>query len=219
MEDISVKAGNHEAPSGEESQVAQKKARLADSGKKKRKTTVDDLKKDIEAQKQIAQDNYEKFLRVYAELENYKKRVEKDRIENLRYANEELLRDLLPFIDNLQRAVDHASSEEDTNPGALMDGIELTLKDLRKLLEKHGLRPIESVGARFDPNLHEAMMQVENNVQEPQTVVQEFQKGYLFKDRLLRPARVSVAMRPESKAEEKIDGEGQPLASNSESSE
>ncbi len=103
------------------------------------------------------------------------------------------MRDLLPFMDNLERAIEHASSEINNNPRALIEGVQLTLKDLRTALEKHGLKAIESVGKPFDPSLHEAMMQVESEAHDPQIVVEEFQKGYLIRDRLLRPARVSVA--------------------------
>ena len=165
--------------------------------RRKRRSTLEDLRKTLEEKKQLAQDNYEKFLRVYAELENYKKRVERERADSLRHVREELIRDILPFIDNLRRAVGHAASEADNDPKALVEGVDLTLRELMRVLEKYGLEPIESVGRRFDPNLHEAMMQVESETCEPQTVVEEFQRGYLLKDRLLRPARVSVATRPQ----------------------
>jgi molecular chaperone GrpE len=219
MDDTTNKEKEQGTPAGSYGQSSETKPTSADTPKKRRKSVTDELKKSIEEQKQIAQDNYEKFLRVYAELENYKKRVEKDRTESLRYANEGLLRDLLPFIDNLERAINHASAEKNKNPEALVEGIELTLKDLVGVLEKHGLRPIESVGNHFDPNLHEAMMQVESDVYEPQTIVEEFQKGYLVKDRLLRPARVSVATRPEPRREGDVEEEGQPSAPNDGASE
>ena len=205
MEKMSANEKNDETPVGGDDEVSRTKASSKNAPKKKRKSAVEDLKKNIEEQKQLAQNNYEKFLRAYAELENYKKRTEKDRADNLKYANEELLRDLLPFIDNLQRAVDHASFEKSRNPEALMEGVELTLRDLMRILEKHGLRPIESMGGQFDPNLHEAMMQVDSENHDPQTVVQEFQRGYVLKDRLLRPARVSVAMRPETQEKDETE--------------
>lgn len=207
MEDMSTNAKGQGKASQENSKSLEVKASSEVSPKKKRKPTVDDLKKQLDDQKQLAQDNYEKFLRAYADLENYKKRAEKEKSDNLRYANEELMRDLLPFLDNLERAVEHASSETDNNPQALIEGIELTLKELMRVLEKHGLKPIDSVGSPFDPNLHEAMMQTETEEYEPQTVVEEFQKGYLIRDRLLRPAKVSVAMRPEDREERKTEGE------------
>lgn len=207
MEDIFTNAKNHGAASQEKSESPQPKAPSKESPKKKQKTTIEDLKKNLEEQKQLSQNNYEKFLRAYAELENYKKRVEKDKADNLKYANEGLIGDLLPFIDNLKRAVEHFSSEKNNNPKALIEGIDLILKDLMNVLGKYGLKPIESAGRPFDPSLHEAMMQVESEAHEPQTILEEFQKGYLIKDRLLRPARVSVAMRPESREEEKAEGE------------
>ncbi len=206
MENVSKNASSHGRNSEENSDPARVKASSEESPKRKRRTAVEDLKKSLDEEKQRAQDNYEKFLRVYAELENYKKRAEKEKADRVKYANETLIRDLLPFVDNLQRAVEHASSEKDNDPKALIDGIELTLKDLTSALEKHGLRPIESAGRPFDPNLHEAIMQVESADNEPQTIVEEFQRGYLLNDRLLRPARVSVAMGPEESGEE--EGEG-----------
>ncbi|MBW2057480.1 MAG: nucleotide exchange factor GrpE [Deltaproteobacteria bacterium] len=209
MEEMPVKGGSQGKPmeEGGESNQAET-AHEASRKKKRRAATSEELKRALEEQKRLAQDNYEKFLRAYAELENYKKRVEREKANLLKYGNEALIRDLLPFIDNLQRAVEHASGEKNNSPEALIQGVELTLKDLMRVLEKHGLKPIESVGGIFDPNLHEAMMQVETEDHEPQTIVEEFQKGYLLGDRLLRPARVSVATRPGSPAEGRTEGEG-----------
>jgi molecular chaperone GrpE len=207
MKDTSPDTRNQEKGSQEGTRSSEVKGASGETPKKKRKATAEDLKKQLDDQKQIAQGNYEKFLRAYADLENYKKRVEKEKADSLRYANEDVIRDLLPFIDNLERAVEHASSETDNNPQALIEGVELTLKELVRALEKHGLKQIESVGKPFDPNLHEAMMQVENEAYDPQTVVEEFQKGYLIRDRLLRPARVSVSMRPENREEEQQSDE------------
>lgn len=188
------------APEGDK-EPAQAKTATDESPRRKRRSTLEDLRKTLEEKKQLAQDNYEKFLRAYAELENYKKRVERERADSLRHVREELIRDILPFIDNLRRAVGHAAPEADNDPKALVEGVDLTLRELMRVLEKYGLEPIESVGRRFDPNLHEAMMQVESETCEPQTVVEEFQRGYLLKDRLLRPARVSVATRPQPEDE------------------
>jgi len=205
MEDKSTNTKNHQTVSPENSKSPQVKASSGESPKKKRKTPIEDLKRELDEQRQLAQNHYEKFLRAYAELENYKKRVEKERVDSLKYANEGLIRDLLPFIDNLQRALEHTASEKNNNPKGLIEGLDLTLKDLMRVLEKYGLEPIESVGRPFNPNLHEAMMQVEGEGHEPHTIVEEFQRGYLIKDRLLRPARVSVAMKPESREEEKTE--------------
>lgn len=207
MEDTITDKKSQLTASQESSQSPDGKHSQEGPPKKKRRSSVEDLKKQLDNQKQLAQNNYEKFLRAYADLENYKKRVEKERADSLRYANEDLMRDLLPFVDNLGRAIEHSASETNNNPQALIEGVELTLQELMRVLEKHGLKPIDSVGKAFDPNLHEAMMQVENNEYEPLTVVEEFQKGYLLRDRLLRPARVSVAKHPEAKKEEETEAE------------
>lgn len=202
MEDRQERADDQTEESQEDRKSPRGESLSKESSKKKRKNVVDDLKKNLDEQTQLAQTNYEKFLRAYAELENYKKRIEKDRAENLKYANEELLRDLLPFIDNLHRAIDHASSEGNDSPEALAEGVRLTLAELIRILEKYGVESIESVGKPFDPSLHEAMLQVETEDHEPLTIVEEFQKGYRIKDRLLRPSRVSVAKRPDVEEEE-----------------
>jgi molecular chaperone GrpE len=176
----------------EEAQTPEGKA-----SKRGEEATIEDLQERLEEQKMVAQNNYDKFLRAYAELENYKKRMSKERKDLLTYANEELIREILPFVDNLERAINHASSEGNDSVQALIEGIQLTIKNLMKVLEKHGLKQIESVGRRFDPNLHEAVMQVKSESHEPHTVTEEFEKGYIMKDRLLRPARVAIAMKPE----------------------
>jgi len=208
MEERPERVDNHSGDSPEEGKTSGRDSASKQLSRKKRKPLVEDLKRDLEEQKQLAQSNYEKFLRAYAELENYKKRVEKERSEHFKYANEDLLRDMLPLIDNLYRAIEHASSEGDDNPKALAEGVRLTLAEFMRVLEKHGVEAIESVGKPFDPNLHEAMLQVETEDHEPLTIVEEFQKGYRLKGRLLRPARVSVAKRPEpDEKESRAEGE------------
>ncbi len=207
MEDNEAKAENLGTVSLETGESQEAKSPPRESPKKKSKAIIEGLKKNLEEQRQLAQNHYEKFLRACAELENYKKRVEREKADGLKYANEGLIGDLLPFIDNLERAVEHGSSEKNDNTTALIEGLKLTLKDLIRVLGNYGLAPIESVGRPFDPNLHEAMMQVEREDHEPRTIVQEFQKGYRIKDRLLRPARVSVAMGPESREGERAEEE------------
>jgi molecular chaperone GrpE len=131
----------------------------------------------------------DRLLRERAELENYKKRAARDRAETLRFANEGLLRDLLPVIDNLHRALEHAQRSQDAGP--IVEGVELVLRSLTETLERHGVRTVEARGARFDPAHHEAIGHVESD-QPPNTVVDEHQRGYLLHDRLLRPALVTV---------------------------
>lgn len=131
-----------------------------------------------------------KYLRLYAEFDNYKKRVSKDKEELIKYSNESLLYEILPFIDHLEMALKHASNEVSSG---LVQGVEITLRDLRKTLEKFGLTAIEADGKPFDPVVHHAMSQVERNDTENNTVVEEFRRGYMLRDKVLRPALVAVS--------------------------
>lgn len=147
----------------------------------------------------------DKYVRLYADFENYKKISARNREELLKYANEELLTDVITVIDHLELALQHAA--EDKGPNPLAEGVELTLKELRNVLEKHGLVTIETVGKPFDPAVHHAMSQVETEEAGENTVVKEFRKGYMLKERVLRAAMVGVAKKP-SEADEKGNGEG-----------
>jgi molecular chaperone GrpE len=152
---------------------------------------VSKLRQQLQTKEQEAKDNYERFLRQTAELENFKKRAIREKEEAVRFGNESLIRDLLPVIDNLERAVIHAKGGGNGQP--LVEGVELVLKGLFDVLSKHGVSQIAAAGQLFDPGKHEAMSQVETETHEPNTVIDEFHKGYLLNDRLLRPALVSVA--------------------------
>jgi molecular chaperone GrpE len=131
----------------------------------------------------------DRVLRERADLENFKKRAFREKAETLRFANESLLRDLLPVIDNLQRAVDHIPA----TPGneALLAGVELVLRSFNDVLERHGVKPVMARGEQFDPSRHEAIGHVPSD-QPPNTVIDEHQRGYVLHDRLLRPALVTV---------------------------
>jgi molecular chaperone GrpE len=141
-----------------------------------------------------AKANYDLFLRERAELENFKKRMQREQAEAIRFANEPLLRDLLPIVDDLERAVSHAQSGGDGQP--LVDGVSLILRTFQGVLEKYGVSRLTTVGEPFDPTKHEAMAQVENAELTPNTVVDEHLPGYLLHGRLLRPALVTVAKAP-----------------------
>jgi molecular chaperone GrpE len=154
------------------------------------------LRQQLELKEKEAQANYDRYLRQVAELENYKKRAARDKEEMARFANEALIRDLIPIVDNLERAVAHAQGGGNGKP--LVEGVEMVLKGLIDVLAKHGLVAISAAGQPFDPGIHEAMLQIESDAQAPNTVVEEHHKGYLLFDRLLRPALVSVAKAPES---------------------
>jgi molecular chaperone GrpE len=136
----------------------------------------------------------DRLLRVMAETDNFKKRTERDKADFLRRANESLVKDLLPVVDNLERALAHLGENE--AGGTLAQGVELTLQELMKTLERHGLERVEAVGLAFNPEVHEAMMQQEDADAEDNTVLGELGRGYLFQGRLLRPAMVVVSKRP-----------------------
>ena len=149
------------------------------------------LREQLENKETEAKTNYDRFLRQAAEFENYKKRTSRDRDDAIRFAKESVIKDLLPIIDNLERAVAHASGGGNGKP--LVEGVEMVLRSLVDALGKHGVTQISAVGQPFDPAKHEAMAQLETDAHEPNSVVEELHKGYLLHDRLLRPALVTVA--------------------------
>ena len=140
------------------------------------------------------QESEEKVLRLAADFENTKKRLERERDTSLKYAEENILKELLPGIDNIERAMDQA--QEANNIESLLEGVELTRDGLLATLEKFGVTAIKSVGEPFDPNMHEAIAMEETDELEPNFILREFQKGYLYKERLLRPAKVIVSKSP-----------------------
>ena len=150
----------------------------------------------LEAAELRAKQNYDRLLRITAEFENYKKRMEREMNEFRKFANESLVKDILPTVDNLQRALEtHLGNQENTD--GMREGVEMTLKGLLGSLEKHGVAPIEALEKPFDPNFHHAVMQEESDKYPENTVSQELQKGYMIRDRLLRPSMVVVSKRPE----------------------
>ncbi len=167
------------------------------------------LRHQIELQAQEAKTNYDRLLRQAAEFDNFKKRTLKEREESIRFANEGLIRDLLPVVDNLERAVSHAQSNSDAN--LLLEGVKMVLKGLLNVLSKHGVSSIGAVGLPFDPLKHEAMVQLESSEHEPNTVIEEHHKGYLLNNRLLRPSLVTVAKAGEPKKNDRSQVENGPI--------
>ena len=148
----------------------------------------------------------DKYLRTLADSENVRKRVRQQSEESIRIQREAILRDILPIIDNLERALDAARKGTDVK--VVVDGVEMTVKALIDFLRAQGVTPIQSVGQAFDPNRHEAADHVESQVHPPNTVVDEFHRGYLIGDRTLRPARVSVAKGSGAGSSKRSNGEG-----------
>ncbi|RTZ90831.1 MAG: nucleotide exchange factor GrpE [Deltaproteobacteria bacterium] len=179
--------------SDKENKVKELHAKRGEAERKEAKKTPKAEKKDW---KKEYQDLYDKYIRLHAEFENFKRRITKDKQDAIRFANQELIRQILPFVDNLERSLEHA--DEVKNIDALKEGIEMTIKDFLKTLEKSGLEAIPAEGEPFDPNVHEAIMQEERNDLEPNTVVQELQRGYKLHGRVIRPATVTVSKKKDS---------------------
>jgi molecular chaperone GrpE len=148
------------------------------------------IEEQLAAREKEARDNWDRFVRERADLENYRKRVSREKEELLNYGNKSLIEEILPIVDNLERALTHASED---GQAAVVEGIRMTHGMLVAALKKFGVTPVEALGAAFDPNFHQAMAQVPTDEHPPNTVVEEYQKGYLLKDRLLRPAMVTVS--------------------------
>jgi len=160
----------------------------------------DDREKQLEAalaaKESEAAANWDKFVRERADLENYRKRTQKEKEELLKYGNESLLLEILPILDNMERALTHAS--EETQPG-VVEGVRLTYGMLLATLKKFGVVPLEVArGDTFDPALHHAVHQMECDDVAPNTIAEVLQGGYLLNDRLLRAAMVSVAIAPKN---------------------
>ena len=158
---------------------------------------LEELREKFQAKEKESKENYERYLRQVAEVDNFKKRVNREKEDAIRYANENLIKDILPVIDNLERAIAHAQGGGNGKP--LVEGVEMVLRGLLDVFSKYGVVQVPAVGEVFDPGKHEAMAQVESNQYEPNTVISEHHKGYLLRDRLLRPALVTIAKAPQDK--------------------
>lgn len=152
---------------------------------------IAELRLQLNAKEEEAKNNYDRYVRQVAELDNFKKRAAREREETSRYANENLVRDLLPVLDNLERAIAHGSSGANGKP--LVEGVDMVLKGFLDILSKYGVQPVAAVGLVFDPARHEALAQIDSIEHQPNTVIEQHQKGYLMRDRLLRPALVTVS--------------------------
>jgi len=156
-----------------------------------------ELRDKLRAKEKQSEENYQLYVRQVAEVENFKKRINREKEDAIRFANENLIKDILPIIDNLERAISHAQSGGNGEPW--VEGVEMVLKALLDVFSKNGVVQVSAVGAVFDPGKHEAMAHVESSEHEPNTVINEHHKGYLFRDRLLRPALVTIAKAPQDK--------------------
>ena len=160
--------------------------------------TVEKLSLALEQKAKEAAAANDKYLRTYADFENYRKRIQRDLADFRKYANEQLALELLIVVDHLGLALKHASEAGETNEG-LKEGVELVYKQFRDILEKFGVKAFKAEGEPFDPAKHDAVMQVPTADAPPNTVVQVFQDGYFYYDKVLRHAKVGVATNPPAK--------------------
>lgn len=158
---------------------------------KKDDKTLKKLKDEIRQLKTKNEELSDKFTRLVAEFDNYKKRSDKEYISLIKNANEKLITELLPVIDDMERSLAHLN--EKNNFKSLLEGFQLIHKNLVSILEKQGLKPMESLGSEFDPDKHDALMQVENKDVKSNHIVDEHLKGYLFNDKVIRHAQVIVS--------------------------
>ena len=159
-------------------------------------TEAQDMAQLLSTAQEESADLRDKMMRLAADYENFKKRMERERLIALKYSGEQIFREILPVVDNLERAIGQGvveGADAEKNLAALLEGVQLTLKSLVATLEKFEVKPIEAVGKPFDPNQEEALTMEASDTVPANHVLQEFEKGYFFKDRLLRAARVVVS--------------------------
>lgn len=186
---MNKKEENHDK-NKEELQQEPDKANIAAKQNSGKACTEELLRKKEEEYNQL----WDKYLRTCADFENIRKRLEKERQDTVRFANEEIVSELLNVLDDLERTVSLAEDKHQ-DLSTFLKGVEMVLAHLYEMLKRYGVKPIESEGKLFDPHLHEALMQVENNDLPEHTVVEELQKGYLLNDRVIRTAKVATAKR------------------------
>lgn len=166
------------------------------------------LRTELEQAQADAQGAQEQYLRTLADMDNLRKRTQREKEELAKFANESILRDILEVVDNLERAVEHAEQAKMGETGAgLLEGVQMTLEQFSQLLKKFGVAPVAALGQAFDPAHHQAMGQLETEDYPANSVAQEMQKGYLLNDRLLRPALVMVAKTPPEPVTESAEEE------------
>lgn len=171
----------------------EKKGPLASGKGKNKKDEIQELKDQVEAEKDRA-------LRLSAEFENYKKRTQRETNDFKKFANESIFRQLLSVVDNLERAI--SAAEENSEESALFEGVKLTHKDIIKLFETFNVKSVNADNESFDPNFHQAVTQEETDEFPDNTVTKVLQKGYLLHDRLIRPAMVVVSKKAKKDTEE-----------------
>jgi molecular chaperone GrpE len=149
------------------------------------------VESELDVAKKLADDNYQKYLRVQADFDNFRRRSRQEKEEFAKYASSKLIEELLPVVDNFERAL--ITGKDTSDAEALLKGVDMIFRMLSHVLEQEGLKAIEAVGQPFNPEFHQAIMTVESADHEEGIVVEEIQKGYNLKDKVLRPSMVKVS--------------------------
>ena len=174
--------------------------------KEKEAKKVSDSKKEESTEEKLEK-TQEKLLRSMAEVENQRRRFEKEKEEAFEFGGFNFARESLSLLDNIDRAINSFKNDEklkdNKDLNKIIDGIDIVKKDLISIFKKNGIEAIECIDKKFDPNFHQAMLEIENSTKEPGTIIQEVQKGYMMKNRLLRPSLVGVAKKTVEKADKK----------------
>ena len=153
---------------------------------------IEALEKDLQETKDELDEQKDKFIRLQAETDNFRKRLSREKEEFSQYANERLFKGLIPIFDNFERALEDPSNEIKS----LKEGLDMTLKQFSTFLEKENVEPIKAIGEKFNPELHEALTSEESNDHEEDTIISQFVKGYKINNRVLRPSQVIIAKKP-----------------------
>jgi molecular chaperone GrpE len=161
-----------------------------------------EMEEKVETLEKEAAENHDRLLRMAAEFDNYKKRATREMNDFRKFANENFAKALLPVVDSMDLAIESSSNDKHAN-NSMVEGVNMTLKEILKIFEQFGVKRFESIGNTFDPNIHQAVMQEETDKFPENTVSKELQKGFMIHDRLLRPAMVVVSKKPEKQT--KID--------------
>jgi molecular chaperone GrpE len=181
-----------EAEKAHDARAAERHAHKSSGGS----AAVEELEAALAAAQREIAELKDRHLRLAADFENSRRRGIKDREETSLFGHQNVVKDLLPSVDNLERAIEHARQGGEGSQEGLLEGVELVLREIQSVLARHGVVPIEAQGQPFDPALHEAMAQLPDGSVPANTVVQVFQPGYQLRGRLLRPARVVVSKAP-----------------------
>ena len=164
------------------------------------------LEKDLQKTKDELAEEKDKFVRLQAETDNFRKRLSREKEEFSQYANERLFKELIPIFDNLKRALEDPSSDTKS----LKEGLEMILKQFSSFLEKEKVEPIKAIGEKFDPTVHEALTSEESDEHDENTIISEFVKGYTINNRVLRPSQVIISKKPSpAESEEKSKEESE----------